>query len=496
MGFAMSEHVDHLAGPGPLIPGGSRHAYRAEARELLRLAVPMAATQLAQMIILATDTAMLGHYSKEALAAGALGNAVYFLVWLLGSGLPMAVSPVIAHAQGHHAASPRRAQRADNLRGAFAPAPRDRREVRIATRMGLWSVALASLPLLAVLIFTRPILILFGQQPDLAGDAAIFISGLAWGLPFAMAFQVLRSFSTALSRAVPPLVVMGLAILWNAGFDYALIFGHLGLPRLGIYGAGLASASSNTFSFVVMLAICLWAPALARYRILHRWWQPHWASFRELFTLGLPIGITMVFEVALFNGAALAMGTFGLASLAAHQIAITIPSLTFMIPLGIGLAATVRVGLAAGAGDHVAARRAGFTAIAMAAAFMCVTALVLLLWPRQIAGLWLPDRADNAKVMALAVSFLHVAAAFQLVDGVQVAASMSLRGLKDTRGPMWLAGASYWLAGAPMSAVLGFFTPLKGLGIWLGLAFGLLVAAVTLTIRFALLSKKPLQREQ
>jgi multidrug resistance protein, MATE family len=389
--------------------------------------------------------------------------------------MPMAVSPVIAHIQGKHADS-----------------GRDKREVRIAVRMGLWSVALVSLPLLCVLIFTRPILLVLQQQPGLAADAALFMSGLAWGLPFALGFQVLRSFSTALSRAVPPLVVMGLAIAWNALGDYALIFGHFGLPRLGILGAGIASASSNIFSFVMMLTVCLAVPALKRYRILHRLWQPHWRSFIELVRLGLPIGITMVFEVALFNGAALAMGTFGLASLAAHQIAITIPSLTFMVPLGIGLAATVRVGLAAGAGDRKAARRAGFTAIGMAATFMCGAAVVLLLWPRQIATLWLPDLAENADVLALAVSFLHVAAAFQLVDGIQVSASMSLRGLKDARGPMWLAGASYWLAGAPMAVLLGFGLGMKGFGIWLGLAFGLLVAAVSLTTRFILLSKKPL----
>jgi MATE family multidrug resistance protein len=469
--------TDHIADPGPVIPAGRHHAWLLEARELLRLAVPMAATQLAQMVILATDTVMLGHFSKRALAAAALGNTIYFMCWLLGSGLPMAVSPVIAHVQGAHIAGTKQ---------------RDQREVRIAVRMGLWSVALISLPLLAVLIFTRPILGALGQEAMLASDAATFMSGLAWGLPFAMGFQVLRSFSTALSRAVPPLVVMGAAVLWNAGFDYALIFGHFGFPKLGLYGAGLASASSNIFSFVAMLAVCLAVPALKRYRILHRLWQWHRQSFAELFRLGLPIGITMVFEVALFNGAALAMGVIGLSSLAAHQIAITIPSLTFMIPLGIGLAATVRVGMAAGAGDAVAARRAGFTAIGMAAIFMCCTALVLLAWPREIASLWLPDIPENAEVLALAVSFLSVAAAFQLVDGIQVAASMSLRGLKDARGPMWLAGASYWLAGAPMCLILAFPLGLKGFGIWLGLAFGLLIAAVTLTTRFVILSKKPL----
>ena len=472
-----SRMTDHLADPGPIIPAGRHHAWLREARELARLAVPMAATQLAQMVILATDTIMLGHFSNRALAAAALGNTIYFMCWLLGSGLPMAVSPVIAHVQGAHIAGTKQ---------------RDQREVRIAVRMGLWSVALISLPLLCVLIFTRSILGALGQEPMLASDAAIFMSGLAWGLPFAMAFQVLRSFSTALSRAVPPLVVMGVAVLWNAGFDYALIFGHFGFPKLGLYGAGLASASSNIFSFVAMLAVCLAVPALKRYRILHRLWQWHRQSFAELFRLGLPIGITMVFEVALFNGAALAMGVIGLSSLAAHQIAITIPSLTFMIPLGIGLAATVRVGMAAGAGDHIAARRAGFTAIGMAAIFMCCAALVLLLWPREIASLWLPDIPENAEVLTLAVSFLAVAAAFQLVDGIQVTASMSLRGLKDARGPMWLAGASYWLAGAPMCLILAFPLGLKGFGIWLGLAFGLLVAALTLTTRFVILSKKPL----
>jgi len=453
----------------------------AEVRELLRLALPLAATQLAQMIILATDTAMLGHFSKDALAAAALGNTVFFMAWLMGSGLPMALSPVIAHIQGEHGA-----------KNAGGGKPHDRGDVRIAVRMGLWSVMLAAPPLFIMLLFTRPILIALGQEPRLAADAALFTSALAFGLPFAMAFQVLRSFSTALSRAVPPMIVMVLAILFNAAGDYALIFGHFGLPQLGLWGAGLASASSNLFSFVVMLAISLTAPGLKPYRILHRLARPHWKTLAELFRLGLPIGMTMVFEVSLFNGATLAMGAFGIASIAAHQIAITIPSLTFMVPLGIGLAATVRVGLAAGAGDAKAARRAGFTAIGMGAVFMCATAVLLLLFPRAIATLWLPDIAGNREVLALAVSFLHVAAAFQLADGLQVTASLSLRGLKDARMPMWLAGASYWLAGAPMCALLGFGFGLQGFGIWLGLAFGLFVAALLLTTRFVLLSKRPL----
>jgi MATE family multidrug resistance protein len=464
-----------LTSPGPRLAGRKRGAWASEARELLRLALPLAATQLAQMVILATDSAMLGHYSKDALAAGALGNAVYFMAWLLGSGLPMAASPVIAHIKGAH---------------ATATKPRDQGYVRIAVRMALWSVLLTTPPLLLYILCTRDLLLAFGETPLLAADAARFTGALAFGLPFALGFMVLRSFSTALSRAVPPLIVMLLAIAFNMLGDYALIFGHFGLPRLGMVGAGIASAASNIFSFAAMLAICLIMPALRRYHILHRFGHPHWPTLAELFRLGLPMGMTNLFEMALFNGATLVMGTFGIASLAAHQIAITIPSITFMIPMGIGLAATVRVGLAAGGGDAVAARRAGFTAMAMALVFMSGTALLLLFFPRAIASIWLPDIPENAAVLGLAVRFLYIASAFQLADGLQVTAAMSLRGLKDARLPMWLAGASYWLAGAPMCVLLGYGLKMQGFGIWLGLAFGLFVAAFLLTTRFVLLSKR------
>jgi multidrug resistance protein, MATE family len=494
----MADSLD-VINPGPRVTGHSFAAWVAEARELLRLAVPMAATQLAQMIILATDTVMLGHFSKEALAAGAIGNTVFFFIWLIGTGPVSAVSPMIAHVVGKHSSSiePRDPGAPAGESGSRAAANRfpvrrrDQREVRAITRMGLWSVALVSPPLLMVLFFTRPILLLLHQEPQLAADAGRYTAALALGLPCSLAFQVLRNFSTSLNRPIPPMVVMGLAILFNALGDYTFIFGHFGLPQLGLVGAGFSSASSNLFTLLVMGAVALTIPALKKYRLLHRFRRPHWRSLAELFHLGVPIGITMLFEVALFNAATLAMGTFGIAPLAAHQIAITIPSLTFMIPLGIGLAATVRVGQAAGAGDAGGAQRAGFTAMGMGAIFMLTMALMLLLFPRTIATLWLPDIPANRDVLGLAVIFLHVAAAFQLMDGLQVTASMSLRGLKDATGPMWVAGASYWLAGAPMCVLLGFVFHMQGLGIWLGLAFGLTVAAFLLVSRFVRLSKKP-----
>lgn len=466
----MSEMSDiDLGETGPRISGNQRGALWLEMKALTRLAAPLAVTQLAQMVILATDTLMLGHLSKEALAAATLANQVYIMAWLVGLGPASAVPAMIAHLRG---------ARESNWGG-----------VRHVVRMGMWSVLMLSVPLLLMLTFTREILLLLGQDLVLADHASAFMTALMWGLPFSLAYQVLRNFSTAVDKPMMPLIVAGLTVIVNAVVGYGLIFGHFGLPRLELLGSGLASAFANFFGFAVMLAFVLLQPKLRRYRVLHRWAQPHWAHLREVFHLGMPIGITMMFEVALFVAAAFTMGLFGADMLAAHQIAITVPSLTFMIPLGIGMAATVRVGLAKGAGDDVEARRAGFAAMGMAAVFMTFTSVLLLAFPRVIAGLWLPDIPENAAVLSLAMSFLMVGAAFQLVDGLQVTASLSLRGLKDAQAPMWIAGASYWLCGFPICLWLGFGLKMQGLGVWIGLAFGLLVAAVALIWRFNRLSK-------
>lgn len=462
--------ADTITETGPRTGLSPRAAWRNEAVQLLKLGVPLAVTQLAQMAILATDAIMLGHLNKDALAASALGNAVFWFAWLSACGPPSAVPSMIAHLVG------------DN--------PLEIMGVRHVVRMGLWAMVMVSAPLMLLLAYTRPILLALGQDPVLAGGAGLYLSTLCLALPFAVTFQVLRGFATALSRPIAPLVVMGLAILFNAAGDYALIFGHFGLPRLGLVGAGLSSTASNIFSVAVLLAIIRLHPVLKSYRIFRRLLRPDWPRLAELLRLGIPIGITMVFEVMLFNCAALVMGLFGTASLAAHQIAILIPSTTFMVPLGIGMAATVRVGLAAGAGDTAGARRAGFTAMGLGALFMCGTSLLLLLFPQNVARLFLSDDPANKDVIALAVTFLHVAAAFQIVDGLQVTASLSLRGLKDARAPMWIAGAAYWIAGAPACLLLAFVFRLQGFGIWLGLAFGLFVAAAALVTRFALLSAR------
>ncbi|MEI9887949.1 MAG: MATE family efflux transporter [Rhizomicrobium sp.] len=459
-----------VANAGARVAGRGLDAWIAEGRELLKLSLPLIATQILQMAVGTTDTLMLARFSNEALAGAVLGNTMFYFCWLLGSGPTSAVSPMIAHILG-----------AD---------PNAKDDVRVVARMGFWSVLMVGVPLMIFLQFAEPVLLLLGQSKQLAHAAALFAVPLSFGLPFSLGFQVLRNYSTALSKPRASLIVMIFSVFLNALFDYALIFGHFGFPRLGLTGSGIASACSFACSFLLMLAVVRLTPKLHLYRIFVDFPKPDWAKLKEIYVLGLPIGLTMLFEACLFFSSNFFMGHFGLDHLAAHTIAMNVPSVTFMVPLGIAMAATVRVGLAAGASDSEAARRAGWTAILAATGFMAFTSVILWTWPFEIAQLYLPATPDNMAALLLAVSFLHVAAIFQIVDGIQVTAALSLRGLKDARAPMWIAGASYWLAGFPTCMLFAFGFGLKGIGIWYGLAFGLLVAAVLMCWRFWWLSRE------
>jgi MATE family multidrug resistance protein len=454
---------------GLRVTGHGLDAWIAEGRELLKLSGPLILTQLAQMAIGVTDTTMLARFSTTALAGAVLGNTLFYFCWILGSGPTAAVSPMIAQILGGD--------------------PTNTRDVRAAARMGFWSVVMIAAPLMAFLWCARPILILLGQSPELAEAASRFVVPLSFGLPFSLGYQVLRNYSTALSKPNASLIVVSFAVVFNGVLDYALIFGHFGAPRLGLMGSGTASACSFCFSFVTMLAVVRLTPKLHKYRIFVAALTPDWEKLKEIYVLGLPIGATMLFEAMLFFASNFIMGHLGKDVLAAHTVSLNIPSVTFMVPLGVAMAATVRVGLAAGANDREAVRRAGWSAIVVAAGFMLLCAAVLATWPYQIAALILPATPANRAALALAVTFLHVAAAFQLFDGVQVTAALSLRGLKDARAPMWIAGASYWLAGFPTCIALGFGLGMGGFGIWIGLAFGLFVAAILLCWRFWYLSR-------
>lgn len=463
------------AGPAPsalrnAVPSASRIAARRrawleEARASLSLSGPLILTNAIEMAMLCTNTAMIGRLGPDLLAASALATNLYVVFLLFAIGIVTAVAPMLANEIG-----------------------RDRDavdELRRTVQAGLWAALGIAVPIWLVLLAARPILVGMGQAPTLAAEAARYLHVFMWGLLPFLAYLVLRSLLAALERPGWAVVVGCLAVAVNAAANWCLIFGHLGLPALGLDGSGVATLIANLFLFVGLGTVVLLDPSFRRYRVFARLWALEPRRLRELWRLGLPIGVALAFEAGNFSAAGLVMGLIGADALAAHTVALQIASLAFMIPLGLGQAVTVRVGRAHGAEDRPAVARAGWVAFALGMGCMAITATTMLVFTRPLAGLFL-DIADpaNAGVLNLAVVFTIVAALFQFADGAQVLASGMLRGLKDTRTPMIYAGLGYWAVGLPVGMALAFLAGLKGLGIWIGLAVGLFTVAALLLHRW------------
>ncbi len=442
-----------------------RLAWGAEIRATLLLAWPLILTNLAQVGLGVSDVVMMGWLGPDALAAGALATNLNFAFLIFGIGLVSAAAPMVAIELGRN-------------RHAV-------RDVRRTVRQGFWSAAVIALPLWAILWHAEAILVAIGQTPALAHEAARYIHTLQWSiLPFLL-YTVLRSFMSALERPASVLWVSGLAIVLNAGIVYCLMFGKLGLPALGLPGAGIGTTLSSTFLFAGLAVIVSRDRRFRRYHVFGRFWRPDWSRFVEFWRLGMPMAATVGLEVTVFNAAALLMGLIGADSLAAHAIAIQIASLAFMVPLGLGMAASVRVGRAFGGRDWHGVTRAGWTAYGLALTYACVMALIMLGFPRTLVGIFLDLNAPESQhVVALAITFLSLAGFFQLFDCAQGVAQGMLRGLGDTRVPMIMAALGYWGVGLSLAVYLGFWTDLRGTGIWIGLASGLAAVAVLLTIRW------------
>jgi MATE family multidrug resistance protein len=322
------------------------------------------------------------------------------------------------------------------------------------------------------------ILLAIGQEPRLAHNAGEYIRVLQWSLLPFLFFLVLRSFLAALERPGWALFMGLLAVPVNFGAAYALMVGSFGLPALGLVGVGLGTVISSTFMFVALAIVIVLDPKLRRYHVFGRFWRVDWPRYRTLWRIGVPIGLTLMFEVTIFNAAAMLMGRIGESELAAHAVALQIASFCFSVPLGIGQAVTVRVGRAYGAQDPQGVTRAGWTSFAFCTGFMVVTASLMMFAPHLLLGAFFDvNDPKNALVIDLARSFLVVAAIFQLVDGAQAVGAGMLRGLQDTRIPMIYAAFGYWGVGLPLGIILAFGTSLRGIGIWIGLASGLAVVA-------------------
>ncbi len=438
----------------------------AELAETLRLATPMAAQQLGQIAMITTDLAFIGRLGGEALAAAALAGTVYFMAFTVGMGLMSAVAPLAAQAYG-----------AGNAR-----------QVRRALRSGLWAGLLIALPIMAFPLRGEQILLGLGQAQGPAHLAQDYLFGLALGVAPALWFIAIRGFMGAVNRPEPVLWITLAAIPANALLVWLLMYGEFGLPRLGIFGTGLASSIVNFGTFVAGLWFATRRPPFVDYRVLTRFWRIDWNLMRQLVVLGAPISIAFLLEYGLFSAAALLMGRLSTPALAAHQIALQVTAILFMVPFGISMAATVRVGHAVGRGDPAGVRRAGWIAMLIGIAFTAVLTVAVISSRFGIARLFLGTDVGSDATIALAAELLLIGATFFITDGLQTIAAGALRGLKDTGVPLAFAAISYWLVGFCTAYFLAFHTSLGPAGVWIGLSAGTLVYAALLVIRFRLLA--------
>lgn len=435
-----------------------------ERRAMLTLAWPLILANLTQQVIQATDVLMMGRLGTVPLAAAMLALNLTFTFNLLLMGVLIASSPMMARALG-------------SRRNAV-------RDVRRTFRAGLWLVALTMPPYWLILWHAGPIMRALGQSAELSAMGQTFLRAYMWSTAPWLLFQLMRNFVAALERprSVLWLSLGGIAI--NALLGWVLIFGHVGVPALGLVGGGLASTLAWLSMGAALALVVRRDRHFRRFHLFGRWWRFDGARLSAMVRLGWPIGLSMALEMGVFALAAFFMGWIGAAAVAAHAVALQLAALTFMVPLGLGQAATVRVGLALGRGDREGVGRAGWTAWVLGVGFMGTMALAMWLFARPLVTLFLTDVPANAGVIALAVRFLKVAAAFQLVDGAQVIGAGMLRGLHDTRWPLAFSLVGYWGIGLGVGAWLAFRAHWDGVGIWTGLAAGLGTVAVLVLWRW------------
>ncbi|MDE3240057.1 MAG: MATE family efflux transporter [Paracoccaceae bacterium] len=432
-------------------------------RAILVLGLPLIGSNLAQMALHVTDTVMMGRYSVAGLAAVVLGASSFFILFILGSGFAVGVMPMVAS----------------------AAASGDETEGRRVTRMGMWLSLIYSALVLPVFWFSGPIFRALGQNDQVASLAEGFMRIAGFGMAPALLVMVLKSFVAALERTQVVLWVTIGALFVNAGLDWVLIFGHLGLPEMGARGSAWATLGTQTLTLIVVALYAARHGALRRFELFRRFWRPDWPALARVFRIGWPIGMTSLAEGGLFQASALMMGWIGTMQLAAHGIALELASLTFMVHMGLSQAATIRVGRARGAGDPVGLRQGAIVATAMSLGFALLAVALFLTFPRALIALWIrPGDPLAAQILDFGTRLLAVAALFQLADASQVMALGLLRGVEDTRAPMIMAAISYWLIGIPSSYLLAFRLNLGGVGLWLGLVVGLLCAATLMMLRF------------
>jgi len=446
-----------------------RNPLAAEFSETLKLAVPLALTQLGQIAMMSTDLAFIGRLGSEAVAAAALAHTVFFVSFTFGMGLVSAVSPLAAQAFG----------------------ARDPHVMRRALRVGMWAALFMALPLMFLPFHGESILLALGQAPAAAHLAQHYLFGLAWGILPALWFIALRGFMSAVNRPEPVLWITLAAIPANALLVYLLLYGKWGMPEFGLFGAGLATTTVNLGMFLAGVWFAVRRRPFRKYHVFSRVWRIDWPLMGKLVAIGTPISLSFLLEYGMFGAAGLLMGLISTTAIAAHQIALQIAAILFMVPFGVGMAATVRVGHAVGRRDPDGLRRAGYVAVALSGTFMSVMTLAVILARFEIATIFLGEATDaTAQLTAM---LLLIGATFFIAAGVQTTTAGALRGMNDTQVPLLFATVSYWLVGFASAYALAFWTKLGAAGVWIGLSLGTAVYATLLILRFRLLARRLLK---
>ncbi|WP_121063064.1 MATE family efflux transporter [Chachezhania antarctica] len=436
-------------------------SYRAHARAVAALGLPLIGGHVAQYAIGLGDTIMLGWYGVAELAAISLASSLFFTIFLLGCGFAWAVMPMVA----------------------ASAAADDETAVRRTTRMGLWLSTIYAMLALPAMIWSESILVALGQTAAVARLGADYLQLAGFGLLPALLVMVLKSYLAALERSQVVFWITVFAAGVNAVANYALIFGHWGMPELGIRGAAIGSIFTHCLSLAAAVGYAVLV--LPEHSLFQRLWRPDWDMFGKVLRLGVPIGLTVLSEVTMFSGSAVMMGWLGTETLAAHGVVITVSGATFMVHMGLSNAGTIRAGQSYGRSDRGNLARGAVVVLVMSMAMALATTAVFLLAPEMLMSLFLDRDADTrAAILAIGVGLFAVAGLFQLADGAQAIATGLLRGVQDTGVPMLIAAMAYWGIGIPASYILGFPFGFGGVGVWAGLVLGLAAAGVLLMWRF------------
>ena len=439
-----------------------RKSIKKELYRNARLAGPIVLAQVAQVAMGFTDTVMAGRLGPLDLGAIAVGVNLWILPYLFCVGLLMAVSSMTSQYFG----------------AARFSAIRDLME-----QVGRVVVLLSIFAVTSIVLMAHGLSMLHLDE-GVSLVAAAYVKAVAFGIPAVIGYLALRFLSEGIGYTKPMMVIQLIALVANVLGNWVFMFGKLGMPAMGAEGAGWATALVMWLQLFLLLGY-IWFHK--RYRFI--WIAPPeprcWQKTKEMLKVGTPIAVSLVAEVGMFAAVALLMGTLGVTEVAAHQVALNVAAMAFMIPLGISSATTVRVGHALGEGRAWLVRFRGLVGVGFAAACMSLTATVLFVFPMEIVSVYTQD----AQVRDLAVQLLLMAAIFQLSDGIQISANGALRGMKDTLYPMMVTLIVYWFLGLPLSWYLGFSREIGPQGLWMGLVAGLTLSALWLVWRFMYLTR-------